>query len=394
MSSNFQFEIHPDAEVLNAFAEQALLPEERAEVLAHLGGCSRCREIVFLAAAADCEEEAAAPVAAQPAEPRLAGVHGAGQRNAWLREWFAGWRLAWILACAVTAVVLVALAVHMRRTGEGTEMARVTPAPAVRAEMQTPAPQAQSGKTAAAPHAAAAPAKAKPAEEKAEGILAARVAALPNKSVPLADNEAFRALGLENDTKASPPAPQFAVASVGVPGTHQEDASALNQLQERAGNGVSRATNSGFEPSRGMNLRVASVEPEAYAPRAASVMKNAAMQEELASVQKSVVRLRAISLPNGEAPASTVGIQPRVLALAGDGTLYLSQNAGLHWQAVAAQWTGKAVTVRLRGESAAGREKAVEKAASVGESAPRVFELVNDKGHLWVSSDGLTWTAE
>lgn len=40
---------HPDADVLTAFAERTLSSVERASLIAHLGNCSECREIVALA---------------------------------------------------------------------------------------------------------------------------------------------------------------------------------------------------------------------------------------------------------------------------------------------------------------------------------------------------------
>jgi hypothetical protein len=42
--------LHPDPDVLAAFAENALLQAERAELLQHLGACHDCREILYLAA--------------------------------------------------------------------------------------------------------------------------------------------------------------------------------------------------------------------------------------------------------------------------------------------------------------------------------------------------------
>ncbi|MDR3724663.1 MAG: zf-HC2 domain-containing protein [Terracidiphilus sp.] len=397
MSSNFQFETHPDAEILNAFAEQALLPEERAEVLAHLGGCSRCREIVFLATEARFEEETM---------PALAATQAAKSHGSWLHGWFAGWRLMWIPACAVTAVVLVAMAVHLRRAG--TETARLTPAPAISAQAAAPAPQAQSGKTAAppakgAPHTAAAPVEAKPPEDKSEGILAARVAVLPNKPAPLADNAPFRALDLEHGTKtlprvALPPAPRFAVASTGTPGKERTESPTPAGLQQQANVAYATQTEKVFDANRKMNLRVASVEQEVNVPMAASVLKSAAVQTEFVPMQKSAVRMRIANLPNGEVPVSTVRILPRTLALAGDGTLYLSKDMCMHWQAVASQWQGKAVAVRLRGVAAADAGKSVQGLERIHEAAdsfvPHTFELVNDKGQVWTSTDGLIWTAK
>lgn len=45
-----QGEVHPDADVLAAFAERALHEDERQKVLAHLAKCPECREVVSLAA--------------------------------------------------------------------------------------------------------------------------------------------------------------------------------------------------------------------------------------------------------------------------------------------------------------------------------------------------------
>jgi outer membrane biosynthesis protein TonB len=49
MSDHLHPEVHPDADSLSAFLEGVLPEHERAQCLAHLAECSRCREIVFLA---------------------------------------------------------------------------------------------------------------------------------------------------------------------------------------------------------------------------------------------------------------------------------------------------------------------------------------------------------
>ena len=53
---------HPDPDVLAAFAENALLQAERAQLLQHLGACHNCREILYLAA----PDSAAAPCSKSP----------------------------------------------------------------------------------------------------------------------------------------------------------------------------------------------------------------------------------------------------------------------------------------------------------------------------------------
>src|ERR1700722_2752693 len=56
---------HPDADVLNAFAEQSLPPYERALVIEHLSRCGGCREVLALALP-EMEEAAAPAVVRRP----------------------------------------------------------------------------------------------------------------------------------------------------------------------------------------------------------------------------------------------------------------------------------------------------------------------------------------
>jgi hypothetical protein len=80
-------QVHPDANLLAAFAEQTLLERERAAVSAHLAQCAECRESLALAS--------------PPQEPEHAAI-------APKRHWFLEWR--WVgaaaAACCVIAVAL------------------------------------------------------------------------------------------------------------------------------------------------------------------------------------------------------------------------------------------------------------------------------------------------
>src|SRR3954447_5324222 len=49
-------QVHPDADLLNAFSEQTLTVREREQMLTHLAMCPTCREVVSLAARPDVEE--------------------------------------------------------------------------------------------------------------------------------------------------------------------------------------------------------------------------------------------------------------------------------------------------------------------------------------------------
>ena len=77
-----------------------------------------------------------------------------------------------------------------------------------------------------------------------------------------------------------------------------------------------------------------------------------------------------------------------MLAVDRDGAVFLSTDAGAHWNPVERQWTGRAVEVRAQMEVKAKADTAT------GESLlQNVFELVNDQGQVWESKDGQSWKA-
>src|SRR6267154_5355521 len=57
---------HPDADLLTAFAEQALSAPEREEVLHHLALCGNCREVLSLADVLSLSIDSVNPVDAPP----------------------------------------------------------------------------------------------------------------------------------------------------------------------------------------------------------------------------------------------------------------------------------------------------------------------------------------
>ena len=91
---------HPDADVLTAFAEQALSGAEREGVVRHLSRCADCREVVALSIPP--METIALPTADRKGVP-AAGTSGGG-----LRAWFAWPNLRWA-AMAAAGVVGVAV---------------------------------------------------------------------------------------------------------------------------------------------------------------------------------------------------------------------------------------------------------------------------------------------
>jgi Carboxypeptidase regulatory-like domain/Putative zinc-finger len=91
MSERLQYDLHPDADQISAFVEQALPAHEREQMLDHLAVCPECRAIVALSLP-ELEET---PVP-QPAR----------------KPWWSGWVLAWPLAGAVAAVTFFLVYMH------------------------------------------------------------------------------------------------------------------------------------------------------------------------------------------------------------------------------------------------------------------------------------------
>ncbi len=102
---------HPDANILTAFAEQALSERERREVFGHLAGCGECRELLALAGAA---EEIGAPVA----EEVLSAAHG---------PWFAWPTMRW---AGLAATIVIAVGLFWPRFTGNTDFQRHMATPA------------------------------------------------------------------------------------------------------------------------------------------------------------------------------------------------------------------------------------------------------------------------
>jgi hypothetical protein len=86
-------EVHPDPDLLTAFAEKSLSERERGPVLEHLSKCAECREVVSLSLPEMELEHAAVAAVARPA------------RSRWLRGRLLGWGT--LAACAVIVAGIV-----------------------------------------------------------------------------------------------------------------------------------------------------------------------------------------------------------------------------------------------------------------------------------------------
>ncbi|HUN85385.1 MAG TPA: zf-HC2 domain-containing protein [Terracidiphilus sp.] len=92
--------LHPDADLLSAFAEGTLLERERQEVLTHLASCADCREVLSAAAAA--------------APASFAGTQAAPVRR---RSWLRHPGLLWAGAAAVVVIAATAGIMYQQKAG-------------------------------------------------------------------------------------------------------------------------------------------------------------------------------------------------------------------------------------------------------------------------------------
>ena len=127
---------HPDANLLTAFAEQALSPKERESVLDHLAICGDCREALALASPA--ADLAAAEIPAKEIPAKLTQeklIHRKDARN-WLAAFRFGWpSLRWAALAAGVAVAAAVLLLHPGKLNRATQPFAsrqvASPAPAV-----------------------------------------------------------------------------------------------------------------------------------------------------------------------------------------------------------------------------------------------------------------------
>jgi hypothetical protein len=375
MNSTSQLDFHPDAESLNAFAEQALGGPEREQVLAHLAGCSRCRQVIYLA------QQAAA-------EAKVPAWLPASRPTSQSKAWFWNWRLAWIPAAAMAAALALVVTLHTKHTEPAVELAKL--APPSDAAAPTPAPREQA--SAGAAHKPALTAKPLAgnadfaAHRGSSEVLAAPSAALPaepGSSAPsIGASSAFLPSSLESaqqETAAkSQPEPAVAV---------------WQQEQQRSSGSLSASA----DDSRQFSQK--SMRAEAYSTRASRQAASAGprMVQQSQAVPASsfeIVTQQQLAgsaatrkanpprLPSGLAVVSRATALHLTLEIDQAGTLFLSDETGEHWKPVARQWTGRAIEVRA-------------KTSLSGNTAPAgIFELKNETGSTWASADGKTWTAQ
>ena len=435
MTAATQHDFHPDAEMLNAFAEQALPERERSQVLAHLAVCGRCRQVLaFAQPAIGAEavelEEVALPAAAAPAPP---------PPSAWWRRW----RLVWVPAGVLATFIVTSLSIYLWQVDDSNKTVVVETQPAapnlnaVAASSQdelakvasppsppvatTPArPPAQT--RAAMPETTPAPLPAAPDQQMFDRLTAG--AATPRSVTQTVTVE-------QNQSSLAPVSPAqqpetAQLAPAGLPAVYgmqlkplspeQQQMEAKRQLMlaeqrkqiEAAAVQNQMFTGGAAQPSgaqgaiagaaAGANSSAASTNQQTEL-RARSTAGFSQLHGSLASWNGS---LQPIHLPSGLAVASLASAAHRAVAIDTAGTVFVSEDSRGAWKSVKPQWAGRAILVRTHTPSLPASKTAP--AAATGDStsaavrpAPNpasFFEIVNDKNQIWQSTDGTTWTAK
>jgi Putative zinc-finger len=433
MSAKTQREFHPDAESLNAFVEQALGRRERAEVLAHLAVCVRCRQVAMLAS-----EAAGAGIAAATVAPTA--------RRAWRSHWW----IAAIPAAALAATAALTVYVHVRNVERLAEVAKVEPQsearnapaspPRADGKTATPTPPASaktpsSGKMPAPPtgaqrskeHEAASReqtphvARDRAPVETVPEISPTEDQAMANPAgAPEGDSSAARSRHGAEYYRPPPPAPTAPpraglAGAVGseAPADHvdrpapqmAEERQRIEQKrQEEAANRRSMAAREAA-PLEGEGVQANAAAPAA-APAPQPRPMPPASRPRIAEFESaaSMAKVASIHLPGGLDAVSIASAGHRELAIDRAGTLFISDDAGGLWERVTPQWTGRAIMVRRHFDSSDAPQSApAAQAETSGNSsadsglAPShtgFFELFNDKDQMWLSTDGRTWAAK
>ena len=149
MERNQRTIVHPDENLLTAFAERTLTPGERERVMTHLADCSDCRDAIFLAQQAAPEPELQAGLRLAQSEPRA------------LR-----WRWAIVSTAGLLFAFLIAAPVLIYRHAENS--AKTSPT-----QMAAPG---QSPAQSAATAVPSAPSSQRPEESDASGLLRSQAA--------------------------------------------------------------------------------------------------------------------------------------------------------------------------------------------------------------------------
>jgi hypothetical protein len=352
-------EIHPDANLLAAFAERGLAEAERAQVVEHLARCGDCRDVVALAL------------------PALEAM-GANAAMAARKSWFSWPALRWgLVAAGVAAVASVGVVQFEHRQVQGgafsAEVARNEPATGTVSSVEVPATiaantpneiKAGSRKNSFETNPVAQKVPAKGKQARTPTVLP--TVALEEKSAiaqnQIADQLVHRSAASPDVVKAKNPAPaemQSAIAGPNVP-LQTEPA-----MMARALPRWSISSNGGLQRSfdAGGSWEDVNVEVDDYSPQAANEAGGQGQSEKEAGMPPV---FRAVAAIGSEVWAGGV-----------NGLLYHSADSGTRWTKISPS-SGDAV---LTGDI-----------SGIQFSDAQHGAITASSGEVWTTSDnGRSW---
>ncbi len=343
---------HPDADLLSAFAEGALLERERQGVITHLAACGQCREVVAIITPAE-----------GPPLPATA------PRRSWLSAPLLRWATVSVAAVVVIAVVVLYHSQTRPVMRSDTELAApVTQAPAERVTE----PAAKAGERHVSAEAAPVAPKREqehPAARRADA--AVPQARAPEPAVKLAPVPGPGAKEMAQD-KAVPPPPVTVAKSAAAPlaGNVAVTAAATpapSSLQAAKTAGMAEAT---AERQSMMKPKVAAPAPEAYGVLRKRALEPAIVRQatswsispegKVERTSAGIVQAAAIDEDVVFHAVAAVGMD--VWAGGSGGALFHSGDAGQSWKRVPSPVTEDIVALEFsnsregRLRTASGRE--------------------------------------
>ena len=360
---------HPDANLLSAFAEQALTEHERERVLNHVALCAECREVLALSAPQPDEKPALAAPAA------LAGS-----------RWWRSPVVHWGGLTAAALVVLIAVATRMQlRPGHSAStpaIATYGPAQQSAAHMpntpQTPPDQKKSAKMAEKP---ASPRPAKPLNRPVPSAVGGVSEGVRDRTVSAAEN-------------CAPPPAAAAAPAVKTQATADTLSAEAPPPQEKRSVGESEkkaipaplAAQTRAEEVTGGSAGGLKRETTILAPRsAAPFAKRAALGtrwsiSESGAVQRSIDGGRSwkeVSIADGVTFRAVATVGNDVWAGGSLGALYHSTDGGERWSPVRVQ-----SNVQVLGGDI----------VRIEFTSIRAGLLSTSTGEIWTTTDaGVTW---
>ena len=449
MNPILQPDVHPDAESLSAFVERALPQQERAQIVAHLGGCARCREVVFLAQAA--AEADAAPLAAVMTKSHPA-------KSSWT-SWGTNWRIALIPAAALATAVGLLVWVQFRSPSPAPAVAQVSRPSSPPALAAPPVPRPAQGVLAPSASAQHIESKAPRAERRdspsktlsMNGPAANEMT--PERPAPVPEQKAPDRFGADQNSLSM--ARQEAIIAPSAPPVSpnaQSKAKAperwrtAQQAQMTSSPAIAAQPPPVPAPPNLVAVHGNLMAPNTGGPRPLAAEAATSSQMELMPQPvNGLAALRLTShprLPSGLNAISSAAMLDRILAVDPDGAVFLSHDAAKHWERVPVQWTGKAVAVQAPPRESYPLNDAAQKIAALhttpvasvslmpsppvqasvappspdqsikaaesaiaapGPAPPpadakaalevpgMLFKLINDHHQTWVSADGKVW---